>query len=330
MQDLKNKIPKHLFGFSGRSAFFEKTGKRIGQGIYIFLSIVGTIMLTLGSSSLPYDIRGGFSQISGSQDFFFWLINPVFMTLYGGGLMFLGGKGIYDDTAFIDNDREELRRENAQTGQLRAKYGSVIEDCISLKWEIKKVHQRLVETWLKGLFKEFDLDTHCRISVYYAYAGQFNLLARFSKNPVYSGVRTQKFPINKGVISKAWQHSEYVENKSPEYEEDEAAYASFMGKHYGYDEDRIQNLTMKSCFLFGKAIADADKNVGVILFESDKRGKFSEGLLDDIRRRCDEFQSYMAEFVRDAINYDSTLKADTFNNEAEKGFFEKFKGGQKK
>lgn len=44
-------------------------------------------------------------------------------------------------------------------------------------------------------------------------------LSRFSQNTLYDKIHNNKFPLNQGVISKSWQHNEFIENNCPLYNE---------------------------------------------------------------------------------------------------------------
>ncbi|MFP3416232.1 hypothetical protein SB773_32855, partial [Bacillus sp. SIMBA_074] len=82
--------------------------------------------------------------------------------------------------------------------------------------------------------------------IYYEHDEEFYLLERYSKNPTYAKVHRQKFPLNQGVISKAWEHESHIESGCPHsnsYEE----YVKYLDEHYEYKKEKIDTLTMKSC-----------------------------------------------------------------------------------
>ena len=65
---------------------------------------------------------------------------------------------------------------------------------------------------------------------------------------------------------------------------------------------------MKSCQYIAISVVEADKHIGVIVFESDKKSLWKEQKVAQIKRYCSDYQSYMVDFIHGAIKYDKTLK----------------------
>lgn len=132
-------------------------------------------------------------------------------------------------------------------------------------------HTELVTTFLKGAFRQLNMDTYARVSLYYEHDEEFYILARYSANPNYSKIHRQKFPLNQGVISMAWQHNSHEESECPSAAEDFEQYKRYMNVTYQYDDDKISNLAMNSCRYYAKAVIDADVHIGVLVFECSGR-----------------------------------------------------------
>ena len=216
-----------------------------------------------------------------------------------------GGLGIYRDQSRLESDNAGLKEENSKV--LEGALNASQEDCQNLRSEIYQIHQKLVETWLKGIFKQIGFDTYSRASVYYENLEDFYLLARYSLNPKLAKKHKLKFGLDQGVISKAWQHGEHIERESPEYKNSSDAYIKYMIKNYGYSQEELSVIGMKSCRYFALSITEADENIGVILFESENNEAFNDETLGNIRNYCEDYQSHLCSFVKDGVLYDKSV-----------------------
>ena len=214
--------------------------------------------------------------------------------------------GNYFDQKSLKRKNEALVRENEKVEAAQSGMDAAQEQVQDLASQLQRLNIDLVQTWLKSLSNNFGLDTNDRITVYYEYGRAFFLLARYSKNPEFRRVHRQKFPIDEGVISQAWQHEECVETECPEANEHQA-YEDFLVEKYGYKREKPHSFNMKSCRLYAKAIIDAGDNIGVIVFESIS-DKFLENLdIKNLRMHCEAQQSQLAKFVRDGLRYDKEI-----------------------
>lgn len=190
-------------------------------------------------------------------------------------------------------------------------------------------HDKLVTTWLKGCSRELKLNTHDRITIYFYFAEHFYLLARFSENPTFREIHRQKFSKNRGVICEAWQHKTCVDIEDiPPYQDDPDGYRSYMEDQYGYSGERVDALTMKSCQYVATSISEADNPIGVIIFESEKQGKFKTQKVSQIKKYCIDHQSYMIDFIRNGIKYNKSVKVvSKQNGDVDHEFLLNFQGG---
>lgn len=289
------------FGFSGQSKFFADGGDFVGKSFYILCSHLGTILFGIGCAyvgsidpSVKFDELGGVWAYSG-----FVLTDPRFHISAGAGLLLYGGLGVY-------RDQKALADEALESRDLKKELESALEDRQAQSSIMRELNTDKVKVWLKSVCQKMGLSTSDRITIYYEYGGNFYLLARHSKNPNFSIVHRQKFPLNKGVISKAWEHAICFEESCP-CGDDSKEYERYMVSNYGYEPAKIASLTMKSCRYLAKAIVDAGDNIGVIVFESIDPRFFEKNDADELRKCCRDDQSLLAKFVRDGINFDAEV-----------------------
>ncbi|WP_342058136.1 hypothetical protein [Aeromonas sp. OTU364] len=296
------------FGFSGSSSFFKNLGDGIGKGLFILCAASGTILLTVGGAyagSYSFD-----TNWNATSNFWpcAWLIlyNPN-SALIGGGLLFLfGAIGTYKDQDRQNKKMNQLVTENEELNNTKSELNSAQEELQDSKSRIISLHGELVQTWLKGMSKMLQLDSNSRITIYYEHDEEFYLLERFSKNPTYAKIHRQKFPLNQGVISKAWQHEQFIEDKCP-HSSTYQDYVDYLRSSYGYESEKISSLTMHSCRYYARAIIDADIHIGVIVFESTEINFFDNDLCAKIGQYCSEHQGQLSKFVRDSLSFDKEV-----------------------
>jgi hypothetical protein len=316
------------YGFSGNSDFFQNLGVGIGKALFIISSTMGTVLLTIGGAYAgSFDFDAKWTATTNFWDGMSLIIlNPVTALISGVATLFFGAIGTYKDQNRQKLRMFELDQENQNLKETKSALNSTQEELQESKSRILRLHGELVKTWLKGLSKFLELDSKSRVTVYYEHDEEFYLLKRHSKNPKYSKVHQQKFPLNQGVISKAWEHGEHKEDKCPvssSYEK----YKAYMNKTYGYDKTKIDSLTMKSCRYYAKAIIDADIHVGVILYESTNETTFMDDLESKFDSYCQDHQGQLSKFVRDSLNFDRevNIKRQGKNISVEDDFLELMK-----
>lgn len=296
------------FGFTGKSDFFRKAGDRLSKGLYILTAVTGTILMTVGGS-----FAGGYEFVEGVEaaDGLWESLKAIAYTPHtllglGGLALLFGAFGTYADQDRQHKRIGEVSSENQRLKDIEEELNSAQEEMQINRSKVIEIQQELVATWLKGLCRHFDLNSEERATVYYEYGEAFYLLARYSKNPVYAKVHRQKFPLNQGVISKAWQHNRYIDRDCPHADE-EQKYSDYLQEEYDYEPEKIENLTMRSCRYLGKAIVDADVHTGVIVFESTRKDFLTDQKCEEISKFCDNNQGQLAKFVRDSLSFDREI-----------------------
>lgn len=112
------------------------------------------------------------------------------------------------------------------------------------------------------------------------------------------------------LLVKLGQHGVHVDiDKCTPYSEDSDEYKSYMHRVYGYDETKVDALCLKSCSFVAIAISEADKPIGVIVIESERKKAFSSQKVNQITSYCSTYQSYMVDFIKSAIRLDKSARA---------------------
>lgn len=281
-----------------------------------FYTVSGGILLSVGCAyvgNYNFDIES--AKITSVATFIaFSLTNPQLGIFLGGLFMAVGAGSSHLVQKDLDNVNNSLKTKNSKLEQqlvevpaLKQKISKYQEDCLQLKMENYKLHEKQVETWLKGICKHIDLNYESRVSIYYKDDEVFKLLARNSSNPLLKQFSRKDYPLDLGIISKAWQYGKYEDNKIPENED---AYIEYMQKKYQYTEEILYNIRMKSRTMLGLSIVDADDSIGVILFESSEKSAFDEKTVETMEKYCKDFQSYLASFVRDCKVYEKQARPE--------------------
>jgi hypothetical protein len=313
------------FGFSGSSDFFKNFGDGVGKGLFILCAAIGTILLTVGGAfASSYNFLASWSSVSSFWQCGWLLVyNPNTALISGSLLFLLGAIGTYKDQNSQSQKMIELEGENEELNNTKDALNSTQEELQEGKSQIIGLHGELVQTWLKGMSKLIGLDSHSRVTIYYEHDEEFYLLERYSRNPKYSKVHRQKFPLNQGVISKSWEHESYIENKCP-HSLKYGDYAKYLLDTYGYNRDKIDSLTMKSCRYYAKAIIDADIHIGVIVFEGTEVEFFDNDFDKKIDKYCRDHQGQLSKFVRDSLLFDKevTIKREGKNISVEDDLLE--------
>lgn len=323
-------MKKHRFGFTGSSNKLQRASAKLEQWWYIVFSILGTVIFGLSTAYVgSFCFCDKFANTEGLKLIKLCLWSPWSFVLFGVVAMFYGGYGIYNDLSNLKLRNEALKKENSKTERYKEKLDSAIEDLDSLRNKLSESHDKLVTTWLKGCCRELNLDTYDRVTIYFCIGDHFYVLARHSSNPKFVDIHRQKFSKVRGVISEAWEHNVCVDTENiPSYDKDPDGYRQYMNDKYGYSEEKVEALTMKSCKYVATSILEADNPVGVIIFESEQQEKFKKQKVVQIIKYCKAHQSYMTDFIKDGIRYNKSVKVTPKGeNDVDHEFLSIFQGG---
>lgn len=309
-----------MFGFSGKSDFIRRQGDRVSKGLYLGFTSLGSVSVAMGGayhSSHEYietfRLADGF--IASFRALFF---NADALLTLGVVVFPIGMIG-----AYLDQDRQrkmldkakaekssllsQLTSEESRLKEAKSALNLTQDELQESNSKVTSLHTELVKTWLKSTIKYLSLDTNSRVTIYYEHDNEFYLLTRHSQNPEYAKIHRQKFPLKEGVISKAFQHGEHIEDECPSAVANHEMYVDFLINRYDYTEIKINSLHMNSCRYFARAIKDADEHIGVIVFESTDTDFFITSPLENARDYCEREQSPLSKFIRDSIAYDKEI-----------------------
>lgn len=282
-----------------------------------YLTTLGTVLLSIGCAFVgSYDNTVAWAKVTGNgaAEFIAYILtNPIIALVISIPFLIVSEVISNYRKKELEQNNNTLKEGNANIPSLEEKIDKSQEDLQALRSDIYELHQNHVRTWLKGIFKQIGFDTYVRASVYYENFDSFSLLARYSLNPALAKSHKQKFSLNQGVISQAWQHGEHLDNESVTYDSDPEKYNTYMINKYKYSAGQLDKINMKSCTFFGLSITQADENIGVILFESLKDDAFSKETIAKIKDYCHHFESHLCSFVRDGIGYDKSISVKKNN-----------------
>lgn len=288
---------------------FRRVGAVVDKGFFIICATLGTLLLALGGAFAgSFNLGERWESISGlSAGATLTAFNPYTALAAGAILLTIGALGTYRDQNRQQDELRQLRKDSDRMDTLRVSLNYAQEELQESLSRTHQLHVELVTTWLKGASKTLELTSRDRVTVYYEFDEEFYLLARYSKNPEFGKVHRQKFPLNKGVISMAWQHEFQIERDCPDPNDEYDAYKTYVANKYGYEPEKIDSLTMKSCRYAGYAIVDADEHIGVVVFESENPDFFQNDIEPRIGDYCKEYQGQLSKFVRDGLSLDKEI-----------------------
>ena len=189
-----NYMKKLKFGFTGTSTKIATLSTRLGQWWYILFAAIGSASVSIATSSISdYNWSNEFAKVTGILTLGnFLFLNPWCYLVAGISAIFYGGKGAFYDLDNLNRSNNLLRIENEKVSKLKQKIDSISEDSESLQEQLSERHTKLVIAWLKASYRQLNLNTYDRVTIYYYINEHFYLLARYSKNPEYDKVHRQK------------------------------------------------------------------------------------------------------------------------------------------
>lgn len=139
---------------------------------------------------------------------------------------------------------------------------------------------RLFSNYLYGIFRQLDLRTDERVSLYKLDLEEYLCIGRFSDNALYQSKPTRLYPAKQGFIASAWQVGTVENADSPDPKTDWPAYVQYHAK-YGFSAEQLEALRMRSRSFFGVRLRDDQNNqtIAVLMFESTEPGGLKFGKL---------------------------------------------------
>lgn len=239
-------------------------------------------------------------------------------------LIILNCYASYESTKALEKENQNLKVNlndkilevsnlESDNKRLNSQKNAYQENIEQLNSEISELQNRISTGWLKNVFKNNDFSTSERITIYFELNNEFNLLSRYSSNPSYNNKHRQKFPVNQGVISRAWREGQWVEDKCPVHNPKNMAYKQYMSKTYSFSPKDIENFAMKSCWYVAVAISKADDNIGVIVFESTVQNRLNHTDVCRLIDYCNSEKTHLIQFIEESKALDTAKHMESTN-----------------
>ena len=154
--------------------------------------------------------------------------------------------------------------------------------------------ENLPSEFLNGVSKLLELKNSDRISLYILNGNKFEIIGRYSENPVYNQKNRAEYPSDKGYIAKCLKNN----NGKPYY------YVANLPKptNIRYTE-KIANDT-------GMTKEEINKNIGILVIESINK-KFNVSEID-LNRKLEELS---IPYMINLLEISSSLKGEVLNEE---------------
>ncbi|CDL84039.1 hypothetical protein [Xenorhabdus szentirmaii] len=304
-----------------KKGIFERIGTRVDDSIYNILNglssvIFGITGLFIPTSDVLNNIKNSESFIGSLALIFssYW----IYLILLGILLLIVGSVGNSREISNLKGKIKKLSNDNnilkkAETN-LKEKIDEAEQELVETKTTIRKLNLDSIEIWLKVYSKQLELTNSDRVSLYYEDNKNLHILSRYSINPRLKEIHKQKFPLDKGVISDAWQNGVCYKVIPVSYSDSPSQYIKHCEAIFGYDEDEIKSLTMKSQLYFAKAITDADDHIGIIIFESYNPNLFDDGKKDEVKSFLESSSSLLTNLIKASKKFDQEMMNKTPSN----------------
>jgi hypothetical protein len=140
-----------------------------------------------------------------------------------------------------------------------------------------------------------------RASLYLHNGSRFILAGRYSKNLELNKANRSAFPDNEGCIGQTWQHGGKYFIELPD---NETEYLEFLKTRLNVDKGIAKNLRMKSKAYCSFAVEEGYKRIGIVMFESTKKGVLDEKGLESL---VFDHQAYLIEMLKRTINVNALV-----------------------
>ena len=241
----------------------------------------------------------------------FCLANPFLKIGYGFVCLVVESTRRRSERRELREKRTELARvkqalaeTESQKRNLREEVNESQETSRILTERVFFLQKTIEESWMKWAMNRLGIGRCERITLFYIKDSSLHAFANFSFDPIWNEMRTRTCCIGSCIPSQAARQRVLIDLKCPCHLDDKAAYSSYLMEIYGYSEEEIEKIRMKSCRFVSLAITDRDVTIGVILFESTSPHSFTQDVADRITHYCSEQQSYLCGFVNERLDYE--------------------------
>lgn len=157
----------------------------------------------------------------------------------------------------------------------------------------------IFEHHLRSIAQSLNFTNNERISLYIVDNNRFICCSRFSKNPTYKRWGRASYPLDEGVIGRAWNNGSEFFASLPDAQKDFKSYVERTKKKYGIPEDTIRGFSMFSKLLMGYRISnhDSSEHNAIIIVESTTKNFASkESILTVMMRNRECLYSLIKDF----------------------------------
>lgn len=165
---------------------------------------------------------------------------------------------------------KEIKENEQLKKQIELKNNRIEDLEVSTEY-LGQVLSCLPEDFLREVSHYLGLNNSYRVSLYVFNEINFEIIGRYSENPLYDAYRREKYPINEGYIAKCFENNNgkpyFIRDNLPK--STQQAYFQKVSKETGMSIESINNLSMKSRAYFARLVKDDNKNnVGILLIET--------------------------------------------------------------
>ncbi|MGI2860502.1 hypothetical protein ACRTDL_20150 [Shewanella algae] len=161
---------------------------------------------------------------------------------------------------------------NVSLSMLKRKFKKIDDENTQLKSdrESKVIDSyKLFSTYLYAHFSHLKLSPDERVSLYKLDFDIFTCIGRYSDNEIYRSKPNRPYPKDNGCIAKAWAIGSYQDTDAPCPNEDVEAWITYNVDKYGFSDDELRNIRMKSRSFYGARFRNSQQvSIAVIVFES--------------------------------------------------------------
>jgi hypothetical protein len=233
------------------------------------INISGALCLSL-ASILP--------SVEGKKDAL-WLISTNYgrFLILGFILYIIGGLiGIYENIN-ATNLKKQITKLNLKVEQLSR--GLKLQG----QGYFEILNDELYLLFLKLGFKEKE-----RISLYKYNGEQFELIGRYSTDPLYKSKESRVYANNQGFIGHAWKNGKAFVNNLPS-PSDLTKYCQVLEEQWKIPESVSRKLVLKSRTIMAFKISNFNGiGIGIIVFESEQKAAFTQDKIQKVMNDIEE------------------------------------------
>jgi hypothetical protein len=227
----------------------------------LFLSVVSAVELAYIGAPTPVQssIHKLVPERVKSHLLFLWSLGDIQLWIFISAVLFAvaGSVGWYFGVRKLQQENAKLKKENLElTEEARSKSINTYE---------------VFSNYLYAFGQKFGLNSTERISLYMLKMNHFSCIGRYSDNETFRAKPRRLYPVTQGSIGRAWQHGVDQVTESPVFAESPDEWIFFHKEKYGFTEEQLSKLTMKSASIFSKRLRNnKHETVGVLVVESMK------------------------------------------------------------